>query len=177
MATRVGRGLTLDDLVAIGDHLVVTPHVADPWNPRPLTTLEDLEAGVAAFHGRGARAAASAVSLVRAGAESRPETLVRLLLDRAGLPTAEINPEVTAASGARIGFADLLYREWKVIVEYDGEHHRTDSAQYDRDMWRLEQFIEAGYAVVRVRKRALSGRPDAVVARVRRALLSRGWVS
>ena len=77
--------------------------------------------------------------------------------------------------GRRIGYADLIFVAWKVIVEYDGEQHRTDSAQYDKDMWRLEKFIEAGYAVVRVRKRALFTTPDDVVTRVRRALAARGW--
>ncbi|WP_161972390.1 DUF559 domain-containing protein [Glaciihabitans arcticus] len=57
----------------------------------------------------------------------------------------------------------------RVVIEYDGEHHRTNSAAYDRDESRIESFIEAGNAVVRVRKGALFTRPESVVARVRRA--------
>ena len=69
LAALVGHGLSHDDLVAVGDHLVVTPHVADRWNPRPLTTLSALESGVAGFRGRGSRPATSAVRLVRACAD------------------------------------------------------------------------------------------------------------
>ena len=55
-------------------------------------------------------------------------------------------------------------------MEYDGDHHRTSLAQYERDRQRVAALIEAGWAVIDVRARALFGDPLAVVRRVRRAL-------
>jgi len=164
MAAQLG----LDDLVALGDHLVGDPRQLDPGDVRPYATLEQLAASVDGFSGRGARAAASALGLMRVGAESRPETLLRLLLVRAGFGEPELQAEILDRDGRRIGFADLYFRGARVIVEYDGEHHRIDSAAYDRDEMRIERFIEAGNAVVRVRKGALFTRPDDVMARVKR---------
>ena len=165
MAARLG----LDDLVALGDHLVGDPRQLDPGDLRPYATLEQLAASLDGFSGRGARAAASALGLMRVGAESRPETLLRLLLARAGFEEPELQAEILDRQGRRLGFADLYFREVKVVVEYDGEHHRTNSVAYDRDESRIERFLEAGNAVVRVRKAALFTRPAGVVARVQRA--------
>jgi hypothetical protein len=167
--------LGVDDLVAIADHIVLEPMVLDPYDPRPYARLDQLVRRVEGFHGRGARKAASAVRHVRPGAESRPETLLRLLLARAGLPEPEVNVDIRDATGAFLGRADLLFREWRVIVEYDGEQHRTSSRQYDRDETRLEDFALAGYRVVRIRKGTLFGQPEAVVWRVLRTLRDAGW--
>ena len=161
--------LELDDLVAAGDHLILDPRVLDPRDIRPHVTLEQLAERTESFSGRGARTAASALRLLRQGAESRPETLVRLLLARAGFPEPELQAEIRDDAGRLIGFADLFWPAMKVVVEYDGEHHRTNSVQYARDEARIEGFIEAKNAVVRVRKGQLFSSPATVVARVERA--------
>ncbi len=160
--------LPLDDLIVIGDHLVLDPAVLDPHDIRPHVTLADLQERVRRFTGRGARLAASAMRLVRQGAESRPETLLRLLLGRAGLPEPEVNPELTDAAGRWLGRADLVYLEWRVIAEYDGDQHRTDTRQYEKDIARFERFVEAGWTVVKVRKTGLFAQPRGTVARVER---------
>ena len=175
LASRVGASLTLDDLVAVAEHLVLDPHQLDPYDPRPYVTIENLREAVAAFRGRGGLAAASAIEHVREGVESRPETLLRLLLVRAGLPEPEVGVDIYDANGKWLGRADQLFREWKVISEYDGEQHRTSSAQYDRDETRVENFHRAGYATVRIRKGQLFGRPNEAVDRVSRALRTAGW--
>jgi hypothetical protein len=167
--------LDVDDLVAIADHIVLEPVVLDPRDPRPYASMGELVRRVEGFHGRGARKAASAVRHVRCGAESRPETLLRLLLVRAGLPEPEVNVDVHDATGAFLGRADLVFREWRVIVEYDGEQHHTSSWQYERDETRIEDFALAGFRVVRVRKGTLFGRPDMVVSRVLHTLRDAGW--
>lgn len=79
-------GLALDDLVAAGDHLVLDPVVLDPGDPRPFVSLDELLDAVQAFRGRGRRRAMEAAPLVRPGAESRPESLLRLLLVRSDCP-------------------------------------------------------------------------------------------
>jgi len=167
--------LPLDDLIAVGDAIVLDPAVLDPLDPRPYATLEELRRRLSHFSGRGARAAASALPQVRLGAESRPETLLRLLIIRAGLPEPLLNLRVTDAAGRFLGRGDLVYPDWRVVVEYDGDQHRTDSRQYDRDITRIEGFQNAGWRVVRVRKAGLFVHPSTTLARIERALRAGGW--
>ena len=170
--------LSIEDLVAAGDYLIHDPPVLDPdpvLAARPFTSIEALTARLSGFHAPGARAAARALPLLHPGAESRPESLLRLLLAASGLPGPEVNTQVRGISGAAIGRFDLVYREWRVIVEYDGDQHRTSSRQYDRDQLRLEAAAIAGWMVVRIRSHALFAVPDRTVRRVADALRQRGW--
>jgi hypothetical protein len=171
----LGTLLSEDDLVAVADHLVLEPTFPERIEQRPHTSLEELDRRLAVFSAWEARAVASARPLVRQGAESRPETLLRLLLARAGLPEPELQADVSTAGGAWIARVDMLFREWKVVVEYDGEQHRTSAEQYARDEERIEALIRAGYTVIRIRKGTLFGRPQVAVARVESALRERGW--
>lgn len=167
--------LPLDELVACGDHLVLDPAVLDPADLRPYVTIDELGLRLQEFRGRGARTATSAFRLMREGAESRPETLLRLLLARAGLPEPTPGSAVTAPDGRWLGRGDLVYPTWRTVVEYDGDGHRTSKRQYDRDITRIEDFVLGDWSVVRVRSRGLFISPDATVERVRRVLESRGW--
>lgn len=167
--------LRVDDLIAVGDALVLTPRRPDERDDRPWLDLAALQDRVARFRGRGKARADRAVRLVRSGSESRPESLVRLAILDAGLPEPEVNVEVYTAGGVFVGRADLLYRRYRLAVEYDGDHHRVDTTQYDRDTGRLDDFAAAGWRVVRITKRSFFGDRVACVARVRRALIDGGW--
>lgn len=167
--------LGIDELVAVGDHFVLDPAVLDPHDIRPQTTIAGLEAAVAVRRGRGSGIAARALPHVRQGAESRTETLLRLVLVRAGLPEPALGQDLYDAAGRWLARVDLYFAEQRVVVEYDGEQHRTDSRQYERDESRIEALVRAGYTVIRVRKGQLFGRPEVVVERVARALRDRGW--
>ncbi|WP_213815379.1 hypothetical protein [Glaciihabitans sp. dw_435] len=171
----MASSLPLDELVVAGDHLILDPVVLDPHDLRPHTSIEALAQAVASSHVRGTRDADAALRMLRQGSESRPETLVRLLLVRAGLPEPEINVEIRDANGRLLGRGDLVYRLWRTLIEYDGDHHRTNAFQYNKDITRIERFNEEGWSTVRVRKAALFGAPDDVVARVTRALRRGGW--
>jgi len=167
--------LPLDELVVAADHLMLDPYQLDPADLRPYVSREQLAEAVEGFHGRGARAAASALRLARSGAESRQETLLRLLLQRAGLPDPELNTDVTDVAGRVLGRGDLVYPAFRTVVEYDGEQHRLDDRQYERDEHRIESFFGARWDVVRVRKRGLGAARADTVARVTRALVRGGW--
>jgi hypothetical protein len=167
--------LTLHDLVAVGDALILRPVFADAWEERPWVSLRELRERVEIYHGRGKQAASRAIRLVRQGAESRPETLLRLAIMDAGLPEPEVNPDIRDAGGRFIGRGDLVYRRWLVIVEYDGEHHRRSTKQFDRDVRRLEDFANNGWHVVRIVGRSFFGDRVGSMARVRRALTDAGW--
>ncbi|PJJ65455.1 DUF559 domain-containing protein [Compostimonas suwonensis] len=175
----LGASLSPDDLVAVGDALVLDPVVVDPaidpLSERPWATIAELQRRLDGFTGRGRRVLREALPLIREGSESRPESILRLTLGRAGLPEPEVNAEVHDGSGRFVGRGDLVYRAWKVVVEYDGDQHRTDSRQYDRDQSRVESFFLAGWTLVRVRKTALFRETATTVSRVHRALTARGW--
>jgi len=167
---QLGTVLGHDDLVAAGDYLVRIPRIQEPGECRPFARPDDLAAVAAAHRGPGTRALRAAAALVREGADSRRETLLRLLLLRAGLPEPELNQEIFGSSGDSLGYADILYRKQGVIVEYDGDQHRVDYDQFEKDAVRLDSFRRVVREVIQVRKKGLyEGRED-TVARVRRAL-------
>jgi hypothetical protein len=167
--------LSLHDLVAVGDALILRPVFPDAWEDRPWVSLRELRNRVEQYHGRGKQAASRAIRLVRQGAESRPETLLRLAIMDAGLPEPEVNPDIRDASGRFIGRGDLVYRRWRVIAEYDGEQHRKSTKQFDRDVHRLEALANNGWHVVRIVGRSFFGDREGSIARVRRALTDAGW--
>lgn len=156
-----------DDLVAAGDHLVTPQRVAR----RPaLTSLDALAAAIPA-RARGATRARRALADVRVGAGSRMETLLRLLLMRSGLPEPRLNPAVRI--GNDVLHPDLLYPQWRVVLEYEGDGHRTDPRHWRRDIWRREVFESAGWRVIRVHRDDVLGEPEAFLARVCRVLAQR----
>lgn len=166
--------LSLPDLVAVGDALALQPVFQDWSDDRPWVTPEQLEERVHCFRGRGKARAAKALALIRPGAESRPETLLRLAIVDAGLPEPQVNVPVLDPAGRFIGRGDLVYRRWKVVVEYDGEQHRTDNRQFDRDVRRLDDFAAHGWRVVRITGRTFADRRE-TMDRVARALIAGGW--
>ncbi len=162
--------LRLDDLVAAGDWLVHAPRIPRRDDPRPLATPASLISAAAdrtSWHIRRAREAAA---LIRCGAESPPETRLRLLLQRVGLPEPTLCAAIHDAAGDWIGYFDLVWPDARVAVEYDGDQHRTDTRQYERDILRFDRATLAGWTVVRVRAAGLrpEGRAD-TLARVRTA--------
>ncbi len=160
------------DLVAAGDYLVHDPRVLDPRDIRPHIRLPELLDAVNSATGRHVRAARRGASRVRDGVESRPETLLRLLLVDSGLPEPACGVAVHDARGRRIGWFDMGWTERRVLVEYDGDQHRTSTQQYEWDIRRFDRAAEAGYRVVRVRAHGLFRDPETTVERVRAALLA-----
>jgi len=119
---------------------------------------------------RGLRRLRSALPLVDAGAASPKETWLRLLLINAGLPvpTTQIPVQETWQAFAVL---DMGWEKYKVAVEYDGDHHRSDRRQYARDQWRLRKLEELGWIIIRV---IAEDKPEDVLRRVREALRRRG---
>lgn len=157
--------LRLDELVEAGDRLLGRPY---PLCPADEVTMAMKRYGAR----RGATTLRSAADWIRERVESPRETRVRLLLVRAGLPEPEINVEIVDSSGRLIAISDLVYRRYKVVVEYEGEHHRTDSVQFARDVDRYNDLADAGWLAIRVTKEMPQ---NEIIARTRRALLTRGW--
>lgn len=168
--------LNVEDLVAVGDYLVLDPRVLDPLDLRPYATIAQLAAAVEREPVRGVQAARRALRLVRGGVESPKETELRLLLLGAGLPEPTCGFQLRDASGREIGWFDLAWPKWRVIVEYDGDQHRRSTRQYDRDISRFDAAADVDWRVVRVRSAGLGVRRHETVARVERALRRGGWM-
>lgn len=165
--------LSRDDLIAVGEYFIT----GNPFARQlPLCDLVDLRtAAQLRERGAGHRVRMAALAEIRAGALSRPETLVRLLLARCGLPDPVVNGEVLGARGEFIAMLDLQWPGFRVALEYQGDHHR-EQGQFRRDISRLERLIDADWLVVQVTAAELFGDPRAIVERVARRLRSRGWV-
>jgi very-short-patch-repair endonuclease len=58
----------------------------------------------------------------------------------AGLPVPECNLVIGDDDGP-IGRVDLVYLAYKLIIEYEGDQHRTNRAQWNRDIDRHEDFV------------------------------------
>jgi very-short-patch-repair endonuclease len=139
-----------------------------------LATSADLQSAAEHRAGRrGSRRAIDALSFLNPAAESAPESVLRLLLIDARLPTPEVNANVYGVWGAFVARADLLFRAARVIVEYDGDQHRVDRQQFARDVQRTSELAANGYLVLRFTAADLFGRPHYVVATVRAALATR----
>ncbi|MCS5734203.1 hypothetical protein [Herbiconiux daphne] len=167
--------LPFDDLVIAADHLIRVPRKQVPGDLRPYVPEEALALRITRFRGRGRRAAIEAAEWMREGSDSPRETALRLALIRSGLPEPELNRRIDDDLGRFIAFGDLVYPEWKVVVEYDGEQHRVDSKQYRDDVARHEALLEARWVHIRESKDTPSSGWDSTPARTRRALRLRGW--
>lgn len=122
---------------------------------------------------RGVRRLRMLLPLVDGGAESPPESRVRLLLIDSGLPAPETQIEFRDQFGAVRVRVDMGWREWRVAVEYDGLQHWTNSRQRSWDIERIALLEASGWSVVRVSAEMLR-RPDAIVRRVTSKLRAAG---
>ena len=129
----------VDDLVVLGDAIAT----------REPEDLERMGAASQRIGLRGVRRLREALPLVRVGAKSPMETRARLVMARAGLPPALLNHDVhDPVTGEWLGQADFVWLEQRVIAEYDGDHHRTDRAQWQTDVVRKRRLEDAGWRVV-----------------------------
>lgn len=119
---------------------------------------------------RGIARSRTAVRLVDPGAQSPKETWLRLLLVDAGLPRPETQIPVRDDFGNVIAYLDMGWRELKVAVEYDGDHHRSDRRQFTWDIRRLEMLERLGWIVIRV---VAADQPPDILRRVRSAVARR----
>lgn len=167
--------LSFEELVAAADFLVCSHGPEFPVPRRAVCTIDDLVKVVARRPGlRGLRNARSALALIRIGADSPPESTMRLALVAASLPEPELNVVVRDETGRPVLWPDAAYREYRLSLQYDGEHHNQID-QYLRDMRRLEATHALGWEEVRLGRDDLTGDHPAVVHKVANALRRKGW--
>ncbi|MEA5454992.1 hypothetical protein SPF06_09700 [Sinomonas sp. JGH33] len=167
--------LPVDDIVVMGDACVRVPYLELEGRSEPYATIEELRSVVDRHKGkRGIRKARLALELIRIGADSPPETRLRLACMEAELPEPQLNLQIATPDGRRGPKPDIAFVEFRVGVEYEGEHHGSQD-QVVRDITRSELYAEAGWLEVRISKRHMANDAKSAVAKVRTALAQRGW--
>jgi hypothetical protein len=164
--------LDVADAVAVADWIVT----GNPYNGvLPLATVEELAAASAArTSGRGHRVRQEALPLVRRGPLSRPESLLRLLLVRAGLPEPRLNEPCYDENGEFIAMPDVSWLEYKAAGEYEGDHHR-DVTQFRYDIGRIERLADHDWSTTKCSADDLFDDPVGLARRFARRLVARGW--
>lgn len=133
--------------------------------------MADVELLIQRYAGRrGVKRARAALSLADPGSESPRETWLRLLLIRAGLPAPITQIPVLDEFDQIIARLDMGWEDVKIAAEYDGDHHRTDRWQFNRDIARTETLTAIGWIVVRV---TALDTPGAIIHRIQSAFARR----
>ncbi|MET1020566.1 MAG: hypothetical protein ABWX62_11310 [Microterricola sp.] len=129
-------------LTAAGDFLL--------GGRRPLASMEELATAVEQWAPRrGTAALRQALPRLRAGVDSPKETELRLLLLAFGLPEPVVNRRYHDDRGVYLGRADLSWPEWRIVIKYEGDQHRTSREIFRQDLARRERFESAGWSVIR----------------------------
>ena len=159
--------LRLRELVAVGDAII------DHRSPR--STAARLADAAASFPGRRGRAnLRNALPLLSDHAESPAESMLRVELIQRGLPALQANADVFDDRGEFVARPDLRFVAYPVLIEYESDYHRTDRAQWMKDIVRTRKLEALGLAVIRSVSRDLAD-PTDLVARVEMHLARHGW--
>lgn len=169
----LGTTVTARELVIVGDALVRVPRDDRGMPTVALTTIEELARAVSAGPRPGVARLRGVLDQIRVGSSSPLETEYRLDAAARGLPEAELDVEIMGPDGRRAGITEVVYRRYRVLVEVEGDHHRTSRAQWNRDIEKYAAYAAAGWEVVRLTGlHVRSGRAPAIVAG---ALRRHGW--
>lgn len=172
----LGNELTVRKLVVLGDWFVRMPRTRHgaPAPELQRATPAQLRRVIAAGQRPGIERLREAVELVRVGSASPLETEYRLDATAAGLPNPELDVEIRDHRGRLIGITEVAYREYRTLVEIEGDHHRTDRRQWDRDIEKYNAYSGLGWQVVRLTSTHVRGAKRGV-SLVRDALVRNGW--
>lgn len=125
--------ISLLDLIAAGDFLI---HWRDP-----VVTATQLRAAVLRQKSRrGLRDLHAALALLNDRSESPPESVLRALLALAGFPEPRVNHVITDHFGEFVARTDLIIDEYRLVLEYQGDYHRTTKGQWRSDMTRRSKL-------------------------------------
>ena len=156
-------------LVAMGDQLIRIPRPGLEFRTVPFAHKDGLRLLIRQHANmKGVEKARLALDEMRVGADSFPETLLRLALLDAHLPEPELqlrlDPEDPWSPAA-----DLGYRKHRIAVQYDGAHHRSREQQ-SRDNRRDEVFTNARWSYFKPNADDLAEGFEGLASRIRRAI-------
>ncbi len=164
----LARVLPLRDLVCLGDQLIRMPRPEFEGRGDPFTTLKFLRSMVDSHKNlQGIVRAREALDLMRVGADSPPETLLRLAMADANLPEPELQLKLRDSRNSPS--ADAGYRTLRIALQYDGAHHLNE-IQRLKDHHRNKAFMAAGWTVLKFTDRDLNEGFQDAVRRIKGAL-------
>lgn len=150
--------LSIPNLVAAGDFAI--------HHRSPLTSRERLELAVhTGTNRRGLRRLVAALPRLDSRSESPQESKLRLILCDAGMPPSRVNHVVNDAFGEFVARTDFFLDELNVILEYQGDYHRTTPGQWRADMTRRARIEAHGPRVMELNADDLKD-PVELVSRV-----------
>lgn len=162
--------LTVDELIAAGDSVVVAHGPEFPLPRASLAAIDDLRRMVASHPGmRGIKTARLALPEIRVGADSPQETKMRLALARSKLGEPVLNHVIRNSWDQPAVWPDAAYPEHRLALQYDGGHH-SDPVQAARDRKRKEITERLGWTELRIFKDDLDGDKPFVLEKVRATL-------
>ena len=160
--------LPLNYLIALGDQIIRVPRPGLEQRAEPYAHKEGLRLLIRQHPNmKGVGKARLALDEMRVGADSFPETFLRLALLDARLPEPELQVSLDPDDSGSPA-ADLGYRRYRIAVQYDGAHHLTREQQ-SRDNRRDEAFLSAGWAYFKVNADDLADGFEGAIARIKRA--------
>lgn len=152
------------DAIEVGDWLLHHGHMT-------LRELEDL--ALSALWRDGAHEALWLLDRLDGGSRSIKESETRAVLTFAGLPAPEVNAPIDLEDDIVV-IGDLVYREWRVVVEYEGAHHQQDRQQYVADLGRYALMRAGNVRYVQVTHEKLT-HARTLVGEVYRTLVEQGY--
>lgn len=171
----LASSLSVEDLVVAGDYLIRERMRDFSRYQQALCSQSDLINGMLP-HVPGSVRLRTAAQQIRPGVDSPQETRLRLRLIAGGLPEPVVNhPLEDPYDGRPLRWGDLAYPEFRIVVQYEGDHHRS-SAHWALDITRDSDWHAAGWTVIRLLAADLRDSGLLAVAKVRAALLRAGWV-
>ncbi len=139
----LGSQLSLADLVAAGDFII--------HRRNPLASISQLAAALDRRRNRrGLVTLHTALGMLSSFAESAPESILRVIIVLAGLPEPRVNIDVTDRRGEFVARTDLAIAEFKLVIEYMGDYHRTSPSKWRDDMTRRSRLESQGLRVMEV---------------------------
>jgi hypothetical protein len=161
----LATALDRDELVVLGDAMV----------KRQLVSCRALITAAAEHRFYGVRRARGAAVLVRPRVDSPAETRSRLLVVDYGLPEPIAGYVVTDELGERIDAVDLAWPQYLVIIEYDGDLHRTTRSKWRYDNRKRDDLRTLGWTVIVLTADDLTRYRSRTLERIAAALRAGGW--
>lgn len=165
------------DGIALGDSVIRQHRM--PGTRRlicaPHASLRQLELAAGVPRRRGGSLLLSLLPELSPHSASAPETHLRLLLAEWGAPTPRLDYDVFDPDGRLLGCSEIAFPEFRLAHEYEGDHHRVETAQWNRDIRKYSDYQRAGWEVIRVTAELLYRRPFDLRAQTLDLLTSRGW--
>lgn len=171
----IAQELSIDELVAVADQIVCAHNRSFGPKKLPIVDISELHSYIAQHRGlRGIRKLQAAMKLVRVGADSAPETQLRLCINHWALPEFICNFEIKDAAGNPKVAPDLSCPRYRTCAEYDGGHHLTPEQQA-KDHDRNFLTTSLGWHQSVINKNDMGNGGLVAVTKIARMLVLGGW--